>query len=1027
MHSNFTIYNASAGSGKTYTITKEYLTILLSEPHPFAFQFILAVTFTNKAASEMKSRILNTLIGFSGLDDTKLDTHLLMDISAHVNITKEEAQKRSYSILKQLINNYADFEVSTIDSFNHRIIRTFARDLRIAQNFSIQLETADYITKAVDQLIEELGQDEELTSWLSDFVLFKIKNNTSGDIRKQLYDFAELVLNENNYPYLKHLQSIGFEDFKKAKQTIVERRTFLKQKIKEIRDNFFEVLNTNNIAPKSFPRQTIPKMFNNAADENINGALGYSEDSIHEVQFYNKSVKQDEKDRIDGLRTRIEQSILNLKNTYYELCVLNRVLKSVTPLAMIGQIQKKLNAIKEEEEVLFVNDFNRLISQQVIKQPAPFIYERLGEKFRHYFIDEFQDTSKLQWHNFIPLAEHALSSEDFNSQGSSLYLVGDVKQSIYEWRGGDPELLMDLYFKTKNPFTIKPTNEELNNNWRSDQNIVDFNNQFFELSAKELSDTDHRNIYQNVKQNAKSKEEGYVEIKFLEDEKDKGILSENRIEEVMRIVKTSQSQGYSLGDICILVRTNKNGLELVEALNALENPIPVVSQESLLIKNDVKVELLISFLYLITSFSEDTKVDFLLKWFQYNKIDSLVIHQHIQELYKLDKNTFFKSISKHGIAFRPDDYISLPMYSKTEYCLKCLSFDKCMNAYIQFLLDEIFKFSNTTSQNIAEFLKHWENNKNKLSISTPESSNAIKIMTIHKSKGLQFPIVIYAFANFQFSKLKRTKDWILLDEDKYGLPLYYENISDAIKHLNEEFSSVYNKNVKKTELANINTAYVSMTRAEKQLYILVDPAQDKRNLDFRTLLIKFLQSKGMYNAEETLYKLGSVQPKTTAITYVAEDKSYDFNLHLSKRFYSTLTSEDHLNQDLLESKAYGIKIHKAFENITYAKDFLENNNNSPYKDEIEQVLTNPEISEYFSQPWQIHNEIDIALNGEILRLDRLCLHQEKAVIIDYKTGAENQKDNLQITNYKKAIEALGYTEIKAYLVYLREKIFVKSI
>lgn len=950
VHSNFTIYNASAGSGKTYTITKEYLTILLSEPHPFAFQFILAVTFTNKASSEMKSRILNTLIGFSGLDDSKLDAYLLNDISSLVNITKEEAQKRSYSVLKQLINNYADFEVSTIDSFNHRIIRTFARDLRIAQNFSIELETKNYITKAVDQLIEELGQDDELTKWLSDFVSFKIQNNTSGDIRTQLNGFAELVLNENNYTYLKHLQSIDFNDYKNAKQVVLEKRHFFKEKIKQLRDDFFELLNTNNIDPTSFPRQTIPNTFHKAVEGTIKLPINYDEDSIQHVSFYNASVKKDEKARIDSLRTPIEQFILNLKNSYYELEILNRVLKSITPLAMIGQIQKKLNAIKEEEEVLFVNDFNRLISHQVIKQPAPFIYERLGEKFRHYFIDEFQDTSKLQWQNFIPLAEHALSSEDFTSKGSSLFLVGDVKQSIYEWRGGDPELLMDLYFKTSNPFTITPTNEELNNNWRSDKNIVEFNNQFFEFSAQELSNEDHRNIYQNVEQNAKSKDEGYVEIKFLEDEKDKSILLDNRIDELLRIVKTSQNQGYNLGDICILVRTNKNGLEIVEALNALEHPIPVVSQESLLIKNDVKVELLISFFYLITSFSEDFKVEFLLKWFNFNSIDSSKIHKNIQELLKLDEKRFYNTILKHNIDFQLDDYQSLPMYSKAEYCLKCLGFEKNMNAYMQFFLDEVFKFSNSTSQDITEFLKHWESNKNKFSISTPESANAIKIMTIHKSKGLQFPIVIYAYANFQFSKLKMTKDWILLDEDNYGLPLYYESISESIKHLNEEFSSTFEKNVKKTELANINTAYVSMTRAEKQLYILVEPKKFKNSLDFRELLINFLTSKGMYNKDETRYTIGSIPTKTNKIEYIPEDKTYDFNSYSSTRFYSTLTSEDNSNHDLLKSKAYGIELHKALESVTYAEDFFQKNMDSAYKTEIEQIITNPDISKYYKHP-----------------------------------------------------------------------------
>jgi ATP-dependent exoDNAse (exonuclease V) beta subunit len=1027
VHSNFTIYNASAGSGKTYTITKEYLSILLKEPQPFRFQFILAVTFTNKAASEMKTRILNTLIGFAGLDSTKLDRNLLHTIAKQIDIEPDEIKNRSYSILKQLLNNYADFEVSTIDSFNHRIIRTFARDLRISQNFSIELDAKDLITKAVNQLIEDLGKDEALTTWLSDFVQLKIKDNTSGDIRSKLNEFAELALNENNYAFIKHLESIGFEDYKAAKSVLVDNEILIQKDLLQLREDFNTLLHENGVESKSFPRQTIPKNFDKAVDEKLKIPLDYDVDTVKEKSFYNKTAKQAQKDSIDRIRPEIEEHMLRLKDLYYDLQITRRVLKSLTPLAMISEILNKLKTIKEEEEILFVNDFNRLISNQVVKQPAPFIYERLGEKFRHYFIDEFQDTSRLQWQNFIPLAEHALSSVDLNSKGSSLFLVGDVKQSIYEWRGGDPEQLMDLYFKKTNPFTINPDNKELSDNWRSAKNIVDFNNTFFEFASKELTDKDHQNIYSNVHQNWKKDEEGYVEIQFLEDEKDKEILAEQRLEEIIRIIHKAKNDGYNLKDICILVRNNRFAVEIVEALNALEKPIPVVSQESLLIKSDFKAELLILFLNLVNDFSADLKAEFLLKWFNFKQIHPKEIHVAVHELITLEDRAFCDALIYYGIEFNLNDFNSLGLYSKAEYCLKCLGFERQMNAYLQFLLDEIFSFSNKTSQDLFAFLEHWNNNKDKLSISTSEASDAIKIMTIHKSKGLQFPIVIYAYANFNLSTINRsTKDWIFLDERKFGLPLFYENISNSIQYLNDEFSTVYDKNVKKTELANINTAYVSMTRPEEQLYVLVDPQIDKTNLDFRALLLQFLKTKGLYKSEQMRYEIGAISPKTKTESQF-EEKPYHFNASYSKRFYKTLSSESHFDEEALKSKTYGIEIHKIFENIIYEEDFYKIKENLKYKDEVEQVLTNQEISMYFKPPWKIYNETDIAFNGEIIRLDRLCIHEDKAVIIDYKTGAETSKDILQLTNYKKAIEALGFKEIMGFLVYLRKNILVKSI
>jgi len=1023
VQSNFIVYNASAGSGKTYTITREYLSILLKSSNPFTFQTILAITFTNKAASEMKNRVLNALIGFSGLDRSKLDRHLLSDVVRQTGLTSSEVEKKSLKTLKLLIANYADFEISTIDSFNHRIIRTFARDLRLSQNFSVQLDTDDYLSQAVDHLIDDIGEDEELTKWLTDFVRYKIENDTSGDIRYALLEYSKLVLNETNYNYLSKLQHMSLADFKKAKQNLSTARSKLLNELEQLDKEFHVLLDTNGIEAESFPRQTVPNYFKNIRQHKFKFA--FTADQIPEKSFCKGTAAVGQEEKIDQVRPVIEDMLRLLFGLSTRLDILKRVQKSLTPLAMISQIQQKLNALKAEEEVLFPVDFNRLIGNQVAQQPAPFIYERLGEKFRHYFIDEFQDTSRLQWNNIIPLAEHALTSEDPISNESNLYLVGDVKQSIYEWRGGDAKLLLDLYLEaSNNPFSIPTTTKALDKNWRSGRAIVDFNNQFFKFASEALSDPQHQSIYQKVEQEPTKEKQGFVELNFLDKDLSKEELKDERMRRVISYIYDCQEQGFSLNDICILVRNNKYGVEIAEALNNLEQPIPVVSQESLLLKNDLKIELLHHFILLVTTYTDELKVDFLLKWFTYKTIDAGQIHQLIDKRFNINPSEFYASLEEYDISFNADTYNNLPFYNRIEYMVESLGFTVTSNAYLQFYLDEVLDFSRTRSKNIHDFLEHWENYKDKLSISTSENSNAVNIMTIHKSKGLQFPVVIYAYANFNLSSLNKAYDWIPLDEEAFGIPVTYQRISNSVKALNKDFQLAYETNVRKTELANINTAYVCMTRAEDQLYVLIDPPRDKANLDLREMLTNYLSSKHVFVEDQSVYHFGEKEPVKAREPSESPSIYNNLSSYNAVRFLHTLTANED-GKALSVEAGFGIKIHKVLEQITYSSKYFNQPFENEFQSQVKQILTHPQLMSFYAKPWQVYNEVEIAFKNELLRIDRLCVKADEAVIIDYKTGAETPKDIQQITNYKKAIESLGYSNIQAYLVYIREFILVK--
>jgi ATP-dependent exoDNAse (exonuclease V) beta subunit len=1024
--SHFYIYDSSAGSGKTYTITKEYLSILLKQEKAFAFQNILAITFTNKAAAEMKQRIVNALISFAGLDDSQDFDSLLIDVSEQTQLSKLEIKSKSLQILKFLIPNYASFEVSTIDRFNHRIIRTFARDLSLNQNFEIDMDSAPYIQKAVDQLIDEVGADEQLTSWLVEFVKYKVNNNKSGKIEKDLIDYAQLILNENNYEALEQLQRFELKDLKRIKNKISNYQKSVLEDLKSVAEQFLSLIKENNIDAVFFPRQTIPNYFKNILDEKIVGDFKSKwHENIEDTSFYSKKYEKEYGDIFKLIRPKIEELFLKSKVISLDYHLADRVLKNFVPLAMINEVQKRLNTIKKEDGILFINDFNRIISKQIKDQPAPFIYERLGEKFRHYFIDEFQDTSRLQWQNLLPLVENAITTQHDDGTSGSLYLVGDVKQSIYEWRGGDPQQFLDLSQNHKQPFSINSERKVLGDNWRSAKAIVNFNNTFFKFSAEKLTNPNHKELFKNAPQHSKKEKEGYVEINFLPEIKDKKERHEHQTLQLQKIIEENKKLGYHLNDICILVRKNQQGSAIAEAFNTFENPIPVVSQESLLIASDEKVKLLNKFFKLLHQFEHEVCVDFALDWLCFKEESQKNLTGILDKIKKMESHQIKDILSAINLEIDLLVYSKLSLYDKAEYALRLLGFEQEANAYLQFYLDEIFDFSSSKSSSMSAFIDYWDDVKGKKSITTSERTEAVNIMTIHKSKGLEFPVVIYAQANFILADLMKTNDWIELDENRYEIPFFYSSISESMSKLSPATLKSFEKNIGKEELSNMNTAYVAMTRAVDQLYILCEPILNSKKYKLENLLIDYLQSNHLFKEDQTQYSFGKkIQLEKNRKEY-NQDYS-EFESHDVQRYYQTLTANEILAKNSSQ-QIYGQEVHDLLQNVVYKNDVSKISTNEDTKRQLQDIVNHEDLSSYFDENWEIYNECDLAYGGQILRPDRVCIKDNKAVIIDYKTGIERDAHQQQLTNYKDALEAMDFSVERAILVYIRKNIYIKTI
>jgi ATP-dependent exoDNAse (exonuclease V) beta subunit len=589
----FQVYNASAGSGKTFTLVKEYLKILLFTGNnfsPYRFQNILAITFTNKAAAEMKERVLGNLKDFS--EGEQVD--MFLKVQEETALSPEVIQQRSKIVLRNILQNYSAFNITTIDAFTHRIIRNFSFDLGLSLNFEVEMDSNQLLSEAVDLLISKIGLDKELTQVLIDYSLEKTDDDKSWDISNDLKDFAKILLNENDVNQLKKLDKNSIQDFIDLKKHLKKRNRTFENKFKEIGEEGLEIIASMNLEHNDFYRSMFPNHFKNLA-YNFNKATFFDQNKlrerIEENTFYAKSKSEDIKTAIEEILPPLLNLYTQSETLYEQYTRNNLVLKSLIPLAVLKHINASLSEIKEQNNIRLNAEFNQIISEQIKNEPAPFIYERLGEKFQYYFIDEMQDTSELQWKNLIPLIENALVSETIDGDKGSLMLVGDAKQAIYRWRGGKAEQFISLT-NDNNPFTVEKEVKDLDTNFRSYSQIIDFNNEFFKHTSTFFKNEKYKDLYIiGNNQKTTNKLGGFVQISFVKKEKDDDEKELVFAKKTLEVIQNLDSD-FELSDICILVRKKKDGITVANYLS--EQSIDIISSETLLLKNNETVDFIIN-------------------------------------------------------------------------------------------------------------------------------------------------------------------------------------------------------------------------------------------------------------------------------------------------------------------------------------------------------------------------------------------------------------------------------------------------
>ncbi|MGM5469066.1 UvrD-helicase domain-containing protein [Flavobacteriaceae bacterium LMO-SS05] len=1042
---DFTIYNASAGSGKTFAVVKNYLKILFLSKYSLEFKSILALTFTNKAVGEMKERVIDMLKAFSNSTIIENPNSMFSMLVQELEIEPEILHKKSKILLNSIVHNYASFDISTIDKFNHKLIRTFAYDLNLPLNFEVELDTIEVLNKAVDKLIDKAGTDKELTKVLVDFAIEKADEDKSWDIAYDFNAIAKLWIDENQIPFLETIKSKSIDDFKILKNQLVKQIKAIENEIVLTAQNTLELIVNHGLQFEDFSSGYLPKYFEKLIHRNLDLTfnLKWQNDLIEAAPLYPKRVTPDTAALIDSIQPDLATNFNATKAHIIEHNFLKNVYKNITPLSVLNEIYKALQELKVEDNILLISEFNSIISNEINKQPVPYIYERIGEKFKHYFIDEFQDTSVLQWTNLIPLIDNALSGETLKGERGSTMLVGDAKQAIYRWRGGKPEQFISLY-SDENPFHVDKIVKNLPVNYRSSKAVVNFNNTFFKhLSNFAFSNPDHQNIFENCLQDHFLEHEGYVEISFLDtSDNDKNLLY---CEKVLKAINKAKSNGYNLSDICVITRKTKEGIAIAEFLS--EQNITIVSSETLMLQNSPEVNFIISLLTAVDQPNNNqTKIEFL---------TYLAEHQlHIEdqhEFYKrhvhLDLHALFKALKTFDYYFSIEVFTRSPLYEAVEAIIRAFKLDKTSNAYLQFFLDEVLDYSLKNQSDLSGFLKYWGRKKDKLSIVSSQSKDAVQIMTIHKSKGLEFPVVVFPYANQDVYFDMNPKVWFPVDETKFcGFPYVYLNLNKDLEDYGTLGHDIYKDYKSKLELDSINLLYVVMTRAVEQLYVISELDLDKGGNEklkyYSGLFINYLKSNTLWDLNQLEYSFGNPEKGIAK----AENKE----TILQTLFISTSRENHNLNiltnggylWDTTQEKAIekGNLIHlimsqiKTEDDIDYVfenfKDSgrIDENQTEELKPIVNSIVYHNQLKEYFKPNLTIYNEKDIlTAQGIIVRPDRVIIDKSnRAVILDYKTGGEEPKHKEQLQTYQNVLEDMNFEVVKKILVYVNTDIQIKE-
>ncbi|MEI6577068.1 MAG: UvrD-helicase domain-containing protein [Bacteroidota bacterium] len=1031
---SFLVYRSSAGSGKTYTLVKEYLKVVLLRPD--SFRNILAITFTNKAANEMKERLMLFLTGLAKEEIEQEDSikALSATLSEEIGLSDAIIRKRSEIVLGLILHHYSDLAIGTIDSFVARVIRTFARDLHLSQSFEIELDQSSVIANAVEKLMQQLGKDECLTEALLEFTLEKVEEEKGWNIEKDLAGFAsDILFQEEGQHALSALEHLTLSDFSEIRKKLRTLRYGFESQVNKQASVLYKMLIDNDLPFEAF-YYGMNGVFGNLRNLSANPLMdkylstnSYVQKALNQdvwlgpkASIAHKStfdrLGQDFKDGFKALHEFIEKQLPNY-------LIRKALYSNLWALSLLHEINHAVEEIKAENNILPIIEFNRRISEVVLNEPIPFIYERLGERYHYFLIDEFQDTSILQWQNMLPLIENALS------EAYLVIIVGDGKQAIYRWRGGEVEQFASLPEVYRNPEGLIHRQREsalirsyqeavLGTNYRSGKFIVDFNNEFFINTSVVLSEMFQKSIYAEnlIRQKPQeSKTGGMVSLEFVPDEANGLEYNDLMLHRIRDIIQEVIHSGYTYGDIAILGRANVNIGVTAEFL--IGSGIPVQSPDLLKISASGKVNFLIS----------------CLRW-TVNPEDR--ISRRAMEI-------FVQSASNLSIReLKLGELQKLPVYDLSEELIRHFKLAEESDPYLLFFLDAVNDYSRRNDVTVTGFLDWWEVQGNSKVILTPDEVPAVRLLTVHKAKGLQFPVVILPFLP---AAMKITLKYLWADIMDEEIPEIQKVLLKTLKDLDATtFSAQFREEENKSRLDYLNLLYVAMTRPEDRLYILSDLPSKTPETGFNTadFLFRFAKMKGHVDLSQCYIQGEKSQKKKKKISPDKDKNVFHLTSSLSSSWkdklfirYNSPSAWDVIQPTRTREK--GELLHQVMAGISdihswdfelkkmYSKGIFDQDNLEEIRENVRKVIFHPELQQFFSGDIQILAEKEILLpDGKVIRPDRVVCLPERTVILDYKTGEKSEHHLDQIRDYSNILSAMQYPAVEAYLVYMEKGIEV---
>lgn len=1019
------IYNASAGSGKTYHLVKEYIKLLIEEVHSKSFSKIVAMTFTNKAALEMKERIISALDEMSSpIFFNNNSEHLAIEIANDLNINKKDVEQRSKQVLSQILHQYEDFFVMTIDKFNLRLIRSFSRDLDLANDFEVIMDEIEVIEKIVDDLLSQLGSENssKLNQLLLKYAESKVDDGESWNFRKKLIEFGKILRIEKNATKVRQLMETDFS-IERYNSVIAQKKSIDNSFNKltfQLNENIL-LLNADLLPGKSTTYNGIIKLSN--ADSFIVDEKDISNTVIKNLDVVLKKGQVFP----DEIKKSIRQILAYREKHLYDYVVINLYLKNFFNMALLQYMAKSLESIKKEEQIILISEFNSLISNLIQNENAPFIYERLGTKFKNFLLDEFQDTSHLQWLNLVPLVHESLGGNNKN------LIVGDPKQSIYRFKNGVAEQFVELP-EIYNPENLDEISQKssffkqmgethsLENNWRSSPTIVNFNNSFFTHFKERLTE-DSISFYNSIHQTPKSNCNGKIVI----ESKPEKTTNDQIIVQLKEWIDECVSDGFKLGDICILGFRNIDCNKWALGLNNLG--YNVVSSDSLLIDSNLKVKLAIAYLkWRFKPSDENSKKQFAELFFRQRNDAYDTYKSYIRESINSNNGKTYRYFNeKDFINDYFDNYTSFffkyeSIYDLVQGFYRLLNFNELENPYLHHLADIVYDFELKKGPHLSGFIDEYERNKNNFAVQIPESEDAIQIMTIHKSKGLEFPVVIVPSMNLvldiKYESLVEVEDFII-----YKKPTKSEILKPLQKLYEEEYNNVITD--------YINLTYVAMTRPIERLYI-----QNHFNpTRFGSIF------------HETLKEIDGVKIEGNEVYFCIEDgerttpkekKNQTTTFHpnnLTETLWfpdiSLQDNEELMNSSYLsEEMQFGLQFHLLISRIERIDEIskvietginegeIDSKNAKDLETRLMDLMNSNDYISLFVDKKDVLNEQTILVDANTtLRPDKIIIKEKETIIIDYKTGIPGSKDLKQVKQYKSTLESMGYPNVSCYLFY----------